>query len=311
MAQNQTTFVNQKLVFFEKTKEEYGLVDLLRSEAKLLGKGTFGSSYKAELENGKIVFVKRLKNCCLVQEEFKKKIQELAKLSDQHQSLLPLRAYYYSKDEKLLVFDYMSMMSTLASLLHEDGVAKKSQFTWEVRTRIAYGVARGLDFLHAQGPSVCHGNISSSNVLLTNNFDAHLSDQGVFGLFMPNATLIVLNAGYQAPEVGYAYDVSQKSDVYSFGVLLLELLTGKAPLNAGIGKNKGAVDLPSWVRIMFQEKPIIDVFDKSMVQNYQEFGDQMVQLLQLAICCTFKNPTKRPSMVAVANQIKRTCSFKS
>ncbi|CAN4089593.1 unnamed protein product [Withania somnifera] len=306
MAQNKTTFVNQKLVFFENsTKEEYDLVDLLRSEAELLRKGTFGSSYKAELENGKIVFVKRLKDCCLVQEEFNNKIEELAKLSDHHHSnlLIPLRAYYYSKDEKLLVFDYMPMMRSLASLLH-DGVTKKSQLGWEVRTQIAYKVARGLEFLHTQGSGICHGNIKSSNVLLTNSFDARLSDQGLFRLFMSNSTL-TLDTGYQALEVGYAYDISQKSDVYSFGVLLLELLTSKT-----IGKNKG-VDLPSWVRIMFQEKPIIDVFDKSMVQNYQEFGDQMVQLLQLAICCTFKNPNKRPSMVAVANQIKRTCSFKS
>ncbi|KAK4706335.1 hypothetical protein R3W88_034097 [Solanum pinnatisectum] len=304
MAQNQTTFVNQKLVFLGNTKEKYDLVDLLRSEAMLLGKGTFGSSYKAELENGKIVFVKRLKDCCLVQEEFKKKIQELAQLSNHHESLLPLRAYYYSKDEKLLVFDYMPM-SSLASPLHK---IPNSQLTWKVRTRIAYGVARGLEFLHAQGPSVCHGNIRSSNVLLTNSFDVRLSDHGLFRLFMSNPTLS-LNGGYQAPEVGYAYDISKKSDVYSFGVLSLEILTGNAPLDT-IGKNKG-IDLPSWVRIMFQEKPIIDVFDKNMVQHYQEFGDQMVQLLELAICCTFKNPTKRPSIIAVANQIKRTCSFKS
>ncbi|KAK4736364.1 hypothetical protein R3W88_000061 [Solanum pinnatisectum] len=307
MEQNQTTFVNQKLVFLGNTKEKYDLVDLLRSEAMLLGKGTFGSSYKAELENGKIVFVKRLKDCCLVQEEFKKKIQELAQLSNHHESLLPLRAYYYSKDEKLLVFDYMPM-SSLASPLHINGETKRSQLTWKVRTRIAYGVARGLEFLHAQGPSVCHGNIRSSNILLTNSFDVRLSDYGLFRLFMSNPTLS-LNGGYQAPKVGYAYDISKKSDVYSFGVLLLEILTGNAPLDT-IGKNKG-IDLPSWVRIMFQEKPIIDVFDKNMVQHYQEFGDQMVRLLELAICCTFKNPTKRPSIIAVANQIKRTCNFKS
>ncbi|KAG5628381.1 hypothetical protein H5410_000098 [Solanum commersonii] len=294
MAQNQTIFVNQKLVFLGNTKEKYDLVDLLRSEAMLLGKGTFGSSYKAELENGKIVFVKRLKDCCLVQEEFNKKIQELAQLSNHHESLLPLRAYYYSKDEKLLVFDYIPM-SSLASLLHINGETKRSQLTWKVRTQIAYGVARGLEFLHAQGPSVCHGNIRSSNVLLTNSFDARLSDHGLFRLFMSNPTLS-LN-GVISTVVGYAYDIS-KNQMFT------------ALVSYAIDKNKG-IDLPSWVRIMFQEKPIIDVFDKNMVQNYQEFGDQMVQLLELAICCTFKNPTKRPSIIAVANQIKRTCNFKS
>lgn len=112
MVQSQITFVNHKL----DSMEGYDLEDLLRSKAVLLGKGTFGFSYKAELENGKTVAVKRLKDCCLREEEFNQKIQELAKLSD-HQSLLPLRAYYYSKDEKLLIFDYMPT-SSLASLLH-------------------------------------------------------------------------------------------------------------------------------------------------------------------------------------------------
>nr|XP_016494751.1 PREDICTED: probable inactive receptor kinase RLK902 [Nicotiana tabacum] len=302
MVQSQITFVNHKL----DSMEGYDLEDLLRSKAVLLGKGTFGFSYKAELENGKTVAVKRLKDCCLREEEFNQKIQELAKLSD-HQSLLPLRAYYYSKDEKLLIFDYMPT-SSLASLLHDNEVAKKAPLTWEVRTRIANGVACALEFLHAQGPGVCHGNIRSSNVLLTNTFDVRLSENGIFRLFVPNSKFVLI-PGYQAPEVENAYDVSPISDVYSFGVLLLELLTGKAPLEAS-GKNTG-VDLPSWVRDTFQEKPIIDIFDSMLLHNYQNFGEQMVQLLQLAICCTFKNPSKRPSMVAVTNRINRTCSFRS
>ncbi|XP_019259537.1 PREDICTED: probable inactive receptor kinase At5g58300 [Nicotiana attenuata] len=70
-----------------------------------------------------------------------------------------------------------------------------------------------------------------------------------------------------------------KSDVYSFDVLLLELLTGKAPLEA-IGKNTG-VDLPSWVRDMFQEKPIIGVFDSMMLHNYQNSSSTFVCRLRL------------------------------
>nr|XP_016469708.1 PREDICTED: probable inactive receptor kinase At5g16590 [Nicotiana tabacum] len=198
--------------------------------------------------------------------------------------------------------------SSLASRLHDNVMAKKASLACEIRTRIAYGVARALEFLYAQGPGVCHGNIRSSNVLLANCFYVRLSEHGMFRFFVPNSKFVLI-PGYQAPEVENAFDVSPKSDVYSFGVLILELLSGKAPLEA-IGKNTW-VDLPSWVRVMFQEKPIIDVFDSMLLHNYQNFGEHMVQLLQLANCCTFKNPSKRPSMVEVTNRINKTCHFRS
>lgn len=103
------------------------------------------------------------------------------------------------------------------------------------------------------------------------------------------------------------HEVSQKSDVYSFGVLLLELLTGKAPLDA-VQEMEG-IDLVKWVRLMFQEKPIVDIFDDDMLPNYESLGEQMVQLLQIAVCCTFQNPSKRPSMAAVTSQIRHICRF--
>ncbi|KAF3624910.1 putative GDSL esterase/lipase-like [Capsicum annuum] len=314
-----TDITGTELVFFG-DHGGYGLEELLRSTAGVLGKGVFGTSYKSELQGKNAVAVKRLKVGCLPEEEFREKIGELGKAV--HENLLPVRGYCWHQDEILLVYDYVRMGSLafrlhgghgfkpwkqpLAEMQGNEGMSKGS-ITWEVRSSIAYGVARAVEFLHSRGSNFCHGNIRSSNVFLTNSLSGvRLSEFSIARILSPN-TKLELVAGYRAPEVTNAYEVSQKSDVYSFGVLLLELLTGKAPLDE-FTKNKG-VDLPKWIRSMFQEKPIIDVFDTMLPKHNQNTAEQMVQLLQLAVCCTFRYPNKRPSMAAVTKQIRDTCRF--
>ncbi|MCE0480520.1 hypothetical protein HAX54_037449 [Datura stramonium] len=298
-----TDIVGTELVFFG-DDGGYGLDDLLRSTAGVLGKGGFGTSYKSELQWRNAVAVKRLKVGCLPEEEFREKVGELGKTV--HENLLPLRGYCWHQEEILLLYDYVRTGS-LAFRLHGNEGMSKALLTWEVRSGIAYGVARGIEFLHSRGSNFCHGNIRSSNVFLTDSLSGvRLSEFSIARILSPDIKL-ELTAGYRAPEVTNAYEVSQKSDVYSFGVLLLELLTGKAPLDA-FTKNKG-VDLPKWIRSMFQEKPIIDVFDTMLPKHDQNNAEQMVQLLQLAVCCTFQYPNRRPSMAAVTNQIRDTCRF--
>ncbi|KAI3466953.1 hypothetical protein Pfo_023616 [Paulownia fortunei] len=304
MAWNTTDISWSKLIFFEGSKfEECGLEELLYSTAEVLGKGTFGTTYKAELPGKNTVVVKRLKGGCLSEIEFSEKVKELGRMS--HENLLPLRAYCCHQNERLLLYDYKHIAS-LASALH--GGANKTPLSWEVRSRIAYGIARGITYLHSQGSNVCHGNIRSSNVFVSNYDDVQLSEYCMAQLVSLDSKLALVD-GYCPPEVTNMNEVSQKSDVYSFGVLLLELLTGKAPLNVLV-KDKGT-DLPKWVRTMFQEKPIIEVFDNAL-QKYQDsrVGEQMVELLQLAVCCTFQYHNKRPSIGAVTNRIRETCNFK-
>lgn len=174
---------------------------------------------------------------------------------------------------------------------------------WETRSAIALGAARGITYLHAQGPAVSHGNIKSSNILLTASYESRVSDFGLAQLVGPNATPTRVD-GYRAPEVTDIRKVSQKADVYSFGVLLLELLTGKAPTHALL--NDEGVDLPRWVQSVVREEWTSEVFDLELLR-YQNVEDDMVQLLQLAIDCCAQYPDKRPAMVDVANQIEELC----
>lgn len=181
--------------------------------------------------------------------------------------------------------------------------AGRTPLNWEIRSAIALGAARGIEYLHSQGPNISHGNIKSSNILLTKSYDARVSDFGLAHLVGPSATPNRV-AGYRAPEVTDPRKVSQKADVYSFGVLLLELLTGKAPTHALL--NEEGVDLPRWVQSIVREEWTSEVFDLELLR-YQSVEEEMVQLLQLAVDCAAQYPDKRPSMSEATRRIEELC----
>ncbi|KAK9115792.1 hypothetical protein Sjap_014739 [Stephania japonica] len=287
----------RKLVFFANSKNVFELEDLLRASAEVLGKGTFGTTYKALLDVGDGVAVKRLRDVSVNESEFRERIEGVGSLD--HENLMSLRAYYYSRDEKLLVFDYMSMGS-LSALLHGNRGGGRTPLSWEIRSRIALGVARGIEYLHTQGSMVSHGNITASNILLTETYNAKVSDFCLAQLVGPSSNPNRI-AGYRAPEVTDVRRVSQKADVYSYGVLLLELLTGKPPTNSLL--NEDGVDLPRWVQSVVREEWTSEVFALELLR-YQNAEEEMVQLLQLALDCAAQFPDKRPWMTDVVSQIE-------
>uniref|UniRef100_A0A0E0KI66 Protein kinase domain-containing protein n=1 Tax=Oryza punctata TaxID=4537 RepID=A0A0E0KI66_ORYPU len=289
----------KKLIFFGSAAAvaPFDLEDLLRASAEVLGKGAFGTTYKAVLESGATVAVKRLKDVTLTEPEFRDRIADIGEL--QHEFIVPLRAYYYSKDEKLLVYDFMPMGS-LSAVLHGNRGSGRTPLNWETRSSIALAAARGVEYIHSTSSSASHGNIKSSNVLLNKSYQARLSDNGLSALVGPSSAPSRAS-GYRAPEVTDPRRVSQKADVYSFGVLLLELLTGKAPSQAAL--NDEGVDLPRWVQSVVRSEWTAEVFDMELLR-YQNVEEQMVQLLQLAIDCVAQVPDARPSMPHVVLRIE-------
>jgi serine/threonine protein kinase len=137
-------------------------------------------------------------------------------------------------------------------------------------------------------------------VLLTASYEARLSDHGLFSFASTNSPSSRI-AGYRAPEVTDPKKISQKADVYSFGILVLELLTGKAPAQAVLSDE--GVDLPRWVQSVLREDWTGDVFDMDLVR-YQSAGEDMLQLLQLAIDCTKSFPDQRPNIAEVVARIE-------
>ncbi|CAI9772200.1 unnamed protein product [Fraxinus pennsylvanica] len=273
--------------------------DLLCATAEIMGKSTYGTVYKATLEDGSQVAVKRLREKITKgQREFETEVNSLGKI--RHPNLLALRAFYLGpKGEKLLVFDYMPKGS-LTTSLH----ARVSDTTvdWQTRMNIAKGMARGLLYLHTN-VNIIHGNLTSSNVLIDEHNNAKIADYGLSRLMTAAANANVIATagalGYRAPELSKLKKATTKTDVYSLGVIILELLTGKSP-----GEAMNGVDLPQWVASIVKEEWTNEVFDLELMKDGSVIGDELLHTLKLALHCVDPSPSARPEVHQVLQQLE-------
>ncbi|KAH1190070.1 Proline-rich receptor-like protein kinase PERK8 [Glycine max] len=208
------------------------------SAQNLLGEGGFGCVYKGLLIDGREVAVKQLKigggqgEC-----EFRAEVEIISRVHHHH--LVSLVGYCISEHQRLLVYDYIPN-DTLHYHLH---------------VKVAAGAARGIAYLHEDGhPHIIHRDIKSSNILLDLNYEAQVSDFGLAKLALDSnthvTTLVMGTFGYIAPEYATSGKLTEKSDVYSFGVVLLELITGRKPIDAS--QPIGDESLVEWVSRIFR-----------------------------------------------------------
>ncbi|CAB4275166.1 unnamed protein product [Prunus armeniaca] len=259
--------------------------DLLKAPAELLGRGKYGSLYKVIFENGMVLVVKRIKDWALSSNDFKQRMERLYQAK--HPNVLPALAFYCSKQEKLLVYEYQQNGS-LFRLIH--GSHRGQAFDWTSRLSAAASIAEALAFMHQElrAEGIAHGNLKSSNILLNKNMEPCISEYGLMEIndqdnFMPGKA-----SGAKASS-------TFKGDVYGFGVILLELLTGKLVQHNG-------VDLTVWVHSVVREEWTAEVFDKSLMSEYAS-EERMVNLLQVAIKCVNRSAEARPRMNQVALMI--------
>ncbi|OIW17064.1 hypothetical protein TanjilG_15647 [Lupinus angustifolius] len=289
------------VVFFEGCNLAFDLEDLLRASAEVIGKGTFGSVYKAALEDAAAVVVKRLKEVTVGKREFEQLMEAVGRI--RHDNVCALRAYYYSKEEKLMVYDYYKQGSVYA-MLHGKRGEGRVPLDWDSRLRIAIGVARGIAHIHAQhGGKLIHGNIKASNIFLNSQGYGCVSDIGMTTLMSPTPTSRA--TGYHAPEVTDTRKMTPASDVYSFGVLLLELLTGKSPIHVIGGEE--FVNLVRWVNSVVREQWTGEVFDVELLR-YANIEEELVEMLQIGMACVVRVPDQRPTMCEVVIMVEEICN---
>ncbi|KAK6237176.1 hypothetical protein SCA6_012513 [Theobroma cacao] len=271
---------NAKLYFIRNERGRFELQDLLRASAEVLGSGSFGSSYKAVLLDGRAMVVKRFRQMNNVgKEEFRAHMGRLGMLF--HPNLLSLVAFYYRKEEKLLVSDFVPNGS-LAGHLHARRAPDQSGLDWPTRLKIIKGVAKGLAYLYKELPSLTlpHGHLKSSNVLLDHNFEPLLTDYGLMPVINKEHAQQFMVA-YKSPEFTQYDRTTTKTDVWS-----------KFPANYLKQGKGGNVDLATWVNSVVREEWTGEVFDKDMKSTKNGEGE-MLKLLKIGMCCCEWNTERR------------------
>ncbi|XP_027914071.1 proline-rich receptor-like protein kinase PERK9 isoform X2 [Vigna unguiculata] len=266
------------------------------SSQNLLGEGGFGCVYKGHLPDGREIAVKQLKiGGGQGEREFKAEVEIISRIHHRH--LVSLVGYCIEDNRRLLVYDYVPN-NTLYFHLHGEN---QPVLEWANRVKIAAGAARGLTYLHEDcNPRIIHRDIKSSNILLDFNYEAKVSDFGLAKLALDANTHITTRVmgtfGYVAPEYASSGKLTEKSDVYSFGVVLLELITGRKPVD--VSQPLGDESLVEWARPLLSHAIDTEEFsslaDPRLEKNYIE--SELYCMIEVAAACVRHSASKRPRM---------------
>uniref|UniRef100_A0A2P2IQ68 non-specific serine/threonine protein kinase n=1 Tax=Rhizophora mucronata TaxID=61149 RepID=A0A2P2IQ68_RHIMU len=266
------------------------------SSQNLLGEGGFGSVYYGCLPDGREVAVKQLNTGGGQGErEFKAEVEIISRIHHRH--LVSLVGYCITENRRLLIYDYVPN-NTLHFHLHGEG---RPVLDWPTRVKIAAGAARGIAYLHEDcHPRIIHRDIKSANILLDNNFEAKVSDFGLAKLALDAYTHITTRVmgtfGYVAPEYASSGKLTEKSDVFSYGVVLLELITGRKPVDPS--QPVGDESLVEWARPLLNHVLDSEEFDglvdPRLGRSYNE--GEMFQMIEAAAACVRHSAAKRPRM---------------
>ncbi|OAY35513.1 probable LRR receptor-like serine/threonine-protein kinase At4g37250 [Manihot esculenta] len=310
---------------------------LLKASAYILGATGSSIMYKAVLEDGSALAVRRIGESHVERfRDFETQVRVIAKLV--HPNLVRIRGFYWGVDEKLIIYDFVPNGS-LANARYRKVGSSPCHLPWEARLRIAKGVARGLSFLHDK--KHVHGNLKPSNILLGSDMEPRVGDFGLERLVTgdssykssgstrnfgskrstasrdsfqdfsigpspsPSPSSIGGLSPYHAPEMLRSLKPNPKWDVYSFGVILLELLTGKVIVvdELSQGYNGLAVE---------DKNRAIRMADVAIRADLEGKEETLLSCFKLGYSCASPVPQKRPTMKEVAQVLEKIpCSSSS
>ncbi|XP_058075368.1 probable LRR receptor-like serine/threonine-protein kinase IRK isoform X2 [Magnolia sinica] len=297
-SQSPTTDANSgKLVMFSGDPNFSASTHTLLNKDCELGRGGFGAVYQAVLHDGRPVAIKKLTVSSLVksQEDFEREVKKLGKI--RHPNLVMLEGYYWTPSLQLLIYEFVPGGS-LYKHLHESSAS--NSLSWQERFDIIVGTAKSLAYLHQL--NVIHYNLKSSNVLIDGSGEPKVGDFGLAKL-LPMLDRYVLSSkmqsalGYMAPEFACrGVKITEKCDVYGFGILVLEVVTGRRPVEY---MEDDVVVLSDMVRGALEEGQVEECVDGRLQGEFP--AEEAVPLMKLGLICTSQVPSNRPDMGEVVN----------
>ncbi|PPR90336.1 hypothetical protein GOBAR_AA30350 [Gossypium barbadense] len=243
----------------------------------IIGEGGFGCVFKGWMADGRVVAVKQLKaGSGQGEREFRAEVEIISRVHHRH--LVSLVGYSMAEKQRLLIYEFVPN-NTLEHHLH---AKELSLLEWDKRVKIALGAAKGLAYLHEDYFGLARLNDTSQT---------HVSTR-VMGTF-----------GYLAPEYASSGKLTDRSDVYSFGVVLLELITGRKPIDPT--RPLGDESLVEWARPLLiqalESGDFGELIDPRLKKHYVK--SEMVRMVEAAAACVRHSSSKRPRMALVVRAL--------
>ncbi|PIA26185.1 hypothetical protein AQUCO_09600029v1 [Aquilegia coerulea] len=258
----------------------------------LVGRGGYAEVYRGVMKDGQVLAVKRLNKATNERKE-REFLTELGTIGHVHHPNVSSLLGCCIDNGFYLIFEF-SLHGSVASVLHDEDSPAMS---WKIRYKIALGTARGLHYLHKGCQRrIIHRDIKASNILLTADFEPQISDFGL-AKWLPTQWShhsihpIEGTLGYLAPEYFMHGIVDEKTDVFAFGVFLLEIISGRKPVDLS------HQSLVSWAKPILIGNELEKLIDPRLGEDYD-----MAQLKLLAFTaslCVRTSATWRPTMSEV------------
>ncbi|MCO5610197.1 hypothetical protein L7F22_064433 [Adiantum nelumboides] len=272
----------------------------------VVGEGGFGRVFCGLLDDGSEVAVKVLtRDNFQGGKEFIAEVEMLSRLH--HRNLVKLIGICTEEHFRCLVYELIPNGSVD---FHLHGKST-GPLDWETRLKIALGAARGLAYLHEDSsPRVIHRDFKAANILLDNDFNPKVSDFGLAKVAPDGgkehiSTRVMGTFGYVAPEYAMTGHLLVKSDVYSYGVVLLELLSGKKPVD--MSQPPGQENLVTWARPLLTSLEGLRVLVDPTLKDSVSY-DSLAKVAAIASTCVHPEVSERPFMGEVVQALKLVCN---
>ncbi|KAK3218852.1 hypothetical protein Dsin_012822 [Dipteronia sinensis] len=264
-----------------------------------IGRGQFGIVYKAELPDQTVAVKKLSPHSKQVIDQIGREVYTLKTVK--HHNLVEFLDGYSKRGLHLLIYEYMEH-SSLAFALFDS----KSNLVldWNTRFNICLGIAKALKYLHEDSRlKIVHRNIKPSNILLDGELKAKVSDFGLAKLYEEENLNVAIGAGdtlvYMAPEYATVNVITEKADVYSYGIVLLEIVSGKR--DADFKSDQETVYLIDKACLLHSKGKLVNLIDEKL-HTYNR--DQALTILDIAILCIDRSPSRRPTMSGVVSVLE-------